>query len=47
MYLRLQTALYQDQTTVHTPLKGAASIQKIFFEPSRYGAFDQDSSMRM
>ena len=30
--------------TVPTPLKGAASIQKIFFEPMHYVAFEQNLS---
>ena len=33
--------LSSNQSTVPTPLKGAASIQKIFFGHVHYGVFDQ------
>ena len=36
-----------EPTTIPTPLKGAASIQKIFFEPMHYGEFGQNLTMRL
>ena len=40
-------SLWYNVNTVSAPLKGAASIQKIFFGPMHYSSLDQNSSMHV